>query len=163
MPRWPLLNRDYSIVGLTTRFRAEDNAGAQRDGLTVVPQFTMPKRLKGSKLMRGRPITAEEFERMLKATPKVVDNAAAASWQFYLRALWASGLRLSESLTLRWDDAPDAIVVDLSGRRPMLRIPAESHKAHRDTMLPMTPDFATLLESVPQRERRGRVIQVAGG
>ena len=128
--------------------------------LTVVPQFTMPKRLKGSKIMRGRPITAEEFDRMIEATPKVVDNAAAASWQFYLRALWASGLRLSESLTLRWDDAPDAIVVDLSGRRPMLRIPAESHKANRDTMLPMTPDFAKLLESVPQRERRGRVFKL---
>jgi integrase len=27
-------------------------------------------------------------------------------------------------------------------------------------MLPMTPDFATLLESVPQRERRGRVFKL---
>jgi integrase len=92
--------------------------------------------------------------------PKVLDNAAAASWQFYLRALWASGLGLSESLTRRWDDAPDAIVVDLSGRRPMLRIPAESHKAHTDVLLPITPDFAALLGSVPQHERRGRVFRL---
>ena len=84
--------------------------------------------------MRGRPITAEEFERMIEATPKVVDNAAAESWRFYLRGLWASGLRLSESLTLRWDDAPDAIVVDLGGRRADAahsRRSAEGHTATR--------------------------------
>ena len=45
--------------------------------------------------MRGRPITAEEFERMISAVPKVVDNAAAKSWKFYLRGLWESGIRLA--------------------------------------------------------------------
>ena len=65
---------------------------------------------------------------MLAVVPKVVENTAADSWKFYLRGLWESGLRLSESLLLRWDEAPGAIVVDFSGRRPMLRIPAESHK-----------------------------------
>ena len=117
-------------------------------------------RVKGAKVMRGRPITAEEFDRMIEATPKIVDNAAADSWRFYLRGLWTSGLRLSESLTLRWDDAPDVIVVDRSGRRPMLRIPAESHKAHRDTLLPMMPEFAELLESIPEGQRRGRVFKL---
>ena len=70
------------------------------------------------------------------------------------------GLRLSESLSLRWDDAPGAIVVDLSGRRPMLRIPSEAQKARRDTLLPVTPDFAALLESVPEGQRRGRVFKL---
>ena len=58
----------------------------------------MPKRVKGAKVMRGRPITGEEFDRLIKAVPKVVENAAAKSWEFYLRGLWTSGLRLSESL-----------------------------------------------------------------
>jgi integrase len=134
---------------------------SHREGLlTVVPQFTMPNRVKGAKIMRGRPITAEKFDRMIEATPKVVDNAAADSWRFYLHGLWASGLRLSESLTLRWDDAPDVIVVDLSGRKPMLRIPAESHEAHRDMLLPMTPELAELLESIPEGQRRGRVFKL---
>jgi integrase len=134
---------------------------AKRQGLlSVVPQFDMPKRLKGGKLMRGRPVTGEEFDRMIEATARVVENTAAASWNFYLRGLWLSGLRLSESLTLRWDEGPDAIVVDLEGRRPMLRIPAEAHKAHRDTLLPMTPDFARLLDSIPESERRGRVFRL---
>lgn len=58
---------------------------AKREGLmSTVPQFTMPKRIKGSKVMRGRAITGEEFDRMIKAVPKVVENAAAKSWEFYL-------------------------------------------------------------------------------
>jgi integrase len=128
--------------------------------LATVPKFAMPKRVKGAKVMRGRPITTEEFERMIEATPAIVENAAAESWKFYLRGLWASGLRLSESLVLRWDDAPGAIVVDFTGRRPMLRIPCEAQKGNRDTLLPMTPDFAALLQGVAERERRGRVFKL---
>jgi integrase len=134
---------------------------AHRQGLlTVLPQFDMPKRVKGAKVMRGRAITAEEFERMLKVVPKIVENTAAKSWTFYLHSLWESGLRLSESLTLRWDNAPDAIVVDLTGRRPMLCIPAVTEKGNQDRLLPITPEFATLLASVPKGERRGRVFKL---
>ena len=50
--------------------------------------------------------------------------AVAPDLDFYLRGLWLSGLRLGESMALRWEDAPGAILVDLSGRRPMFRIPA---------------------------------------
>jgi integrase len=134
---------------------------ANRQGmLTVVPTFSMPKRVKGAKVMRGRPICEEEFERMLKAVPAVVDNVAAPSWTFYLKGLWASGLRLSESLGLSWDDSPDCITVDLSGRRPMFRIPAEAQKSNRDELLPMTPDFSELLQTVPATQRRGRVFKL---
>jgi hypothetical protein len=46
---------------------------AHREGLLkVLPKFTMPKRAKGSSLMRGRPITGEKFDRMIEAVPKVV-------------------------------------------------------------------------------------------
>jgi integrase len=134
---------------------------AHREGLlTTLPTFNMPKRAKRSKSMRGRPITGEEFDRMIEATPAVVENAAAKSWQFYLRGLWESGLRLMESLSLRWDDKPGAIVVDLSGRRPMLRIPAEAQKSNCDQLLPITPEFAALLLSVPEADRRGRVFKL---
>lgn len=130
---------------------------AHRQGwMTKLPEFQMPKQQKG---MRGRPITAEEFERMLESTPKVVGEKAAGSWRFYLRGLWASGLRLEESLSLRWDDAPGAIVVDLEGRRPMLRIPAEAEKGGANRILPMTPEFAELLAMVPPEARQGRVFK----
>jgi integrase len=141
---------------------------AHRQGLLIaLPQFTMPKRVKGAKVMRGRPITTEEVERMLALVPKAigarpntvgVDNVGP--WRFYLRGLWQSGLRLTESLTLRWDYAPGAIVVDLDGRRPILRIPAEAEKGNRDRVLPMTPEFAALLASVPEADRHGRVFKL---
>lgn len=136
---------------------------AHREGiLTTVPNFTMPKRVKGSKVMRGRPITTEEFERMLESVSKVVENAAAASWKFYLQGLWESGLWLSESLTLWWDDAPDCIVVDYSHRHPMLKIPAAVEKGNQDRLLAITPAFAKLLVKVPQRERQGKVFKLIG-
>jgi integrase len=128
--------------------------------LMKLPKFTMPKRAKGAKAMRGRAITTEEFERMLAAVPAIVEPVAADSWRFFLRGLWLSGLRLSESLTLRWDDKPGSIVVDLGGRRPMLRIPAEAEKGFQDRLLPITPQFAQLLQSVPEGQRRGRVFKL---
>jgi hypothetical protein len=115
--------------------------------LPKVPDFHMPKRAKGLTLMRGRPITTEEFERMLAAVPKLRPNDAA-TWVHYLKGLWLSGLRLEESTVLSWDeDTP--ITVDLSGRRPRLRIYAEAEKGHQDRLLPMTPDFAQFLLQTP--------------
>ena len=39
--------------------------------LAAAPEIQMPKRAKGRTLMRGRPITAEEFERMLTAAKTI--------------------------------------------------------------------------------------------
>lgn len=128
--------------------------------LSKLPKITMPKRGKGSKHMRGRAVTTEEFERMLEKTPKIVGDVATPSWLFYLRGLWESGLRIGESLVLRWDDAPGAIVVDFSERRPMLRVPAEAEKANEDRLLPITPQFENLLKSVPVKDRNGRVFKL---
>jgi site-specific recombinase XerD len=56
---------------------------AHRQGLLI----TLPKfdRIKESKGSRGRAVSGEEFDRMIAAAPKVVGEAAAASWTFYLR------------------------------------------------------------------------------
>ena len=102
---------------------------ANREGLlTVLPKFTMPKRVKGAKAMRGRAITLEEFERMIEATPKVVENAAAESWKFYLRGL--VGKRVAAvgivdaavgRCTRRNRGGPDADVGRCSASRPKPR------------------------------------------
>lgn len=137
---------------------------AHRQGLLVkLPEFDMPKQAKG---MKGRPISMEEFERMLRAVPRgiqvrpktAVSVDDVTPWRFYLRGLWSSGLRLTESLDLRWDDAPGALVADFTGRRPMLRIPAESEKGNTHRLLPMAPEFAELLETVSASHRRGFVF-----
>jgi integrase len=119
--------------------------------LAKLPELPRQQRAKASKMMKGRPITGEEFDRMLASTTPVVGPDVAASWKRLLRGLYLSGLRLSESLTMSWDEVPGVIVVDLSGRRPMFRVPAEGEKGNRDRILPMAPRVRGLLGSNPGR------------
>ncbi|MBP60391.1 MAG: hypothetical protein CMJ62_02590 [Planctomycetaceae bacterium] len=163
--------------------------------LTEVPAIKRPKRVKRSgktDKMKGRPITLEEFERMMAKTEATLakpvgsaarrkmpanpkrrfsDEAVAArlgrlkeraaaissSWRHYLTGLWRSGLRLEESLELSWDDE-GKLCVDLSGEHPMLRIPAELEKGHRDRLWPLSPEFAEFLLATPEDNRTGYVF-----
>jgi integrase len=150
---------------------------AERMGLLAkAPKIDMPKRAKGSKVMKGRPIAGEEFERMLAKVADVVigkpkegqkeptpekaehNQSIVASWKHNLNGLWLSGLRLSESLELWWD-RDDRLCVDLSDKHPMLRIPAECEKGNQDRLLPMAPEFAEWLLATPESERVGRVFK----
>jgi len=144
--------------------------------LNKAPDVKMPRRAKGATVMKGRPITGEEFDRMLAAVPRVLDEgkpsadkaikesrlveraAAIESWRYYLRGLWLSGLRLAESLELSWD-RDDKLRVDLQpSELPMLRIPAELEKGNRNRLLPMAPEFAEFLQATPEAERTGYVF-----
>jgi len=134
--------------------------------LPTLPALPKVHRAKGGgrnrgRKMKGRPITGEEFDRMIAAVPKVVGERAADSWRFFLRGLWWSGLRLGEALSLRWE-GHHGLVVDLSGRRPMIRIDADCQKSNEDETLPVAPEFATLLEVVPEDDRHGRVFKLRG-
>jgi integrase len=124
--------------------------------LTAVPTIRMPKRAKGGKVMKGRPITTEEFERMLAAVPKVIGDKQAEHWRLLLRGLWWSGLRLGEATALKWNG--HGLSVDMAGRRPMFRIPAESEKGNQNRILPMAPEFADMLHAVPIENRVGFVF-----
>ncbi|MCA9028675.1 MAG: tyrosine-type recombinase/integrase [Planctomycetaceae bacterium] len=127
--------------------------------LPAVPRFVMPKRAKLSK-MKGRPITTEEFERMLTAAEKL-EGYDVSEWKRFLTGLWLSGLRLSEALALSWDG--DAVFsVDLSGKHPQFFIHADGQKSHRDERLPMTPDFAEWLLATPECDRTGPVFPMRG-
>ncbi len=127
-----------------------------------VPKNRRAKKGRRGSMMKGRPVTGEEFDRILGKVGGVVGERAAEAWSFYLRGLWWSGLRLAESLTLSWDRRDDKVCVDFSAQRPMLRIPAECEKGNQDRLLPMAPEFARLLLTVPASERRGRVFRISG-
>jgi integrase len=151
---------DVTLASILRHLRPALSWAVSMGMLPKVPELHPPKRAKGQTLMRGRPITAEEFDRMLFAVPKVRPHDSAA-WIHYLTGLWLSGLRLEESLALSWDqDQP--FYADLTGKRPAFRIYAEAQKARRDEILPMTPDFAQWLLQTPEPERRGRVFKLTG-
>ena len=108
--------RDTTIAKTLRHIQAALSWGVSMGMLPKVPNMHKPKRGKGQTIMRGRPITEEEFDRMIAAVPKVREYDGPA-WERLLRGLWLSGLRLGEAMILSWDmEAP--FQADLTGRRP---------------------------------------------
>jgi integrase len=110
-------------------------------------------------VMRGRPITGEEFERMLEAVPKVVGEGPAESWKLAMRILWESGFRIADLLDFSWDDITRIHPVwpHRKGQHPTLVIPS-TQKNGKNEEIPMLPGLAKLLEAVPQVQRQGFVV-----
>jgi len=126
----------------------------------TIPSIRRAKKSGGATPMKGRPITGEEFERMLATVPLVVGEKTAPEWRRYLRGLWVSGLRLTESLELYWDreDKLHPILPKPGKGYPVLRILAELEKGHADRLLPIAPEFAMLLVETPETARTGPVF-----
>ena len=185
---------ESTIKSHLAHIRAALSWAVQQDLLPSLPKFPKVQRAKRSKVMKGRPITTEEFERMLakieagllaeakrtgrprakrkrKFSPEAITKwrerqakrAAAVrdTWEQLLRGLWLSGLRLGEALQLHWTDETK-LCVDFSCHHPMLRIPAEMEKGHKDRLLPMSPEFAEFLLAIPEHKRTGYVFDVQG-
>lgn len=135
---------------------------AKRVGLLVtVPEFPIIRRAKTGRRspMKGRPLTDQEFAKLVKAVPKVVDKADVKVWQFYLRGMWLSGLRLEESLKLWWDSDAGLRVI-MAGRDSLLKIPADDEKGVKDRLMPLVPEFQEFLAKVPRSERTGLVFKI---
>ena len=143
--------------------------------LASVPKIPKVQRAKKAKVqpMKGRPLLLEEFEKLILAVPKIIltpnpgrakdkerepDQYRIPSWEFLIRGLWLSGLRLGEAMDLHWTDQ-ERFRIDLeTNRYPMFRINAENEKGATDRWLPMTPDAAQFFQSVPKSERNGFVF-----
>jgi integrase len=149
--------KETTIASILRQVRAALGWAVSVGMLSAVPKVNMPKGARGRK-MKGGAVIGEQFDRMLAAVPKVRPKDAA-EWVRYLTALWLSGLRLQESITLSWEaDSPFA--VDLTGRRPLFRIKGTDQKSGNDQLLPMTPDFAEFLLKTPEAERTGLVFKL---
>ena len=151
--------REATIAAYLRHIAAALRWGHSLGLISVLPIIQKPKRARTAKQMRGRPITGEEFERMLAACDKVRPTDAGI-WKGFLQGLWLSGLRLSEALSLSWDTDAE-ISVDLDGEFPCLRIVAEAEKGFRDRQLPLTPDFSEYIKQTPDDLRTGKVFKVA--
>lgn len=119
--------------------------------LGKIPHFEMPGSLEG---IRGRAITLEEFERMIKAIPEVVGEHGKDSWEFLLYGLWWSGLRISEAMELHWTDDSN-ITVDFSREYPMFCFQAHAQKNRKLQYTPMAPEF---VDHIKDQRRRGYVF-----
>lgn len=145
-----------------------------------VPFIAIPSsRSSGS--MHARPVTAEEFDRMLAVVPAVVNDMVAgflkktrkrqqtdvpaltarliASWTDTLHKYWLSGFRLEEATMISWDQPELHCIEGIDRMRPKLRIRGEFEKGKRDRLYPLTPDFVEYLRRTPKQERTGLVIR----
>ena len=100
--------------------------------------------------MTGRPITSEEFERLLEKTASSVGKGAAPSWKYLLRGLWWSGLRISEAVNLFWDGNEGIILRAIDRSEPVFEIPASEQKNNTTQTLPMAPEFVEFLRQTPK-------------
>ena len=110
------------------------------------------------KAMKGRPITTDEFERMLAATGEVVGEEASESWKHILRGLWASALRLDELMHVSWDKLGSIRPVWKDGQHPILDIPAAMQKNDTEESIPLLPWFEAVLLQAPPQPRKGWVF-----
>lgn len=148
---------ETTIAGYLAHLRAALNWGASIGMIAKSPKFPIIKRTKGSTKMKGRAITAEEFDRMVEKVPKVVGESSAEAWIHFLRGMWLSGLRLTESLNLTWDDS-SKLMVDMDGEYPLFNIPAEHQKNFKDQVLPIAPEFVEFLRETSCERRTGFVF-----
>lgn len=123
----------------------------KRKIIKTMPEVDVPKK---TPARRGRAITQEEFDRMIKAVPKVVGEKNRDSWEFLLNGLWWSGLRLGEAMLLHWT-SDENITIDYSEEHPMFSIQGHAEKSRKTRLLPMAPEFAQLIEG---RTRKGYVF-----
>ena len=96
---------------------------------------------------------------MLTVVPVVVGESAAGSWQYLLRGLWESGLRLGELLDVHWTD-PQYLVPNWgTGMYPVLSIPHERQKNATEESIPLLPGFEAVLQETPSENRSGFVFE----
>ena len=156
--------KENTLAGYLAHLKAALGWAVKQKLMPARPAFPKIHRAKkyAGRPMKGRPITAEEFERMLEKTSEVVGEEAAPEWRRYLRGLWVSGLRLTESMDLWWDRPDRLYPVFPKKGRPMLHVPGELEKGNSDRVLPIAPEFALFLAETPEAERMGPVFKLTG-
>ena len=128
----------------------------QHGWIAAVPKL---QKLEVEEVMKGRPITGAEFERMLNVTPKIVGQSVAESWQFALRILWESGFRVGDLMNFSWDDERNIhpVWTNRKGQHATIIVPS-SQKNGRVQEIPLLPGLNAVLMSVPEQDRTGWIV-----
>lgn len=153
--------REATIATYLRAVRAALNWAAEIEVVATVPRVRIPKAA-GQRRARGRAVTGEEFDRLVRAMRRHVGESRFPSWERLLRGLWLSGLRLGESLDLWWDRNDKIMPLNVDGRRPVLSVPAALQKNRKDQTCPMAPEFVAFLREIPAANRTGPIFSPLG-
>jgi integrase len=145
-----------TVNSLTKTVMAFVRFCATRGWIDSVPGLQM---LNIEDAMKGRPITGEEFDRMIEATPRVVGLDSAESWQFALRIIWETGFRVGDLMDFNWSDERHIrpIWTMRANQSSTIAIPS-TQKNRKTQQIPMTPGLEQLLEGMPQSQRNGWIV-----
>ncbi len=154
----PIPRSAHTVVSYMTTLIAALNWA---HGMKWIPERIDFNMLETDDPDKGRPLVAEEFERMLEAVPKIVGDGSAASWRYLLRGLWESGLRLEEAMNTAWDIDGSIVPHWPAKGLPVLHIPGKMQKNRRAQDIPTTPAFAALMAETPPEQRTGWVFNPA--
>jgi len=141
----------FSVARNLSGLRKLLNWAHQMEYIDSVPHIRIPKK-EDLVRQKGRAISTEEFERILKKIPDEVGEDRAAAWERDLRLLWLSGLRLAEAGRLDWNEG--SFCLDLESRQPRFVIRPDGQKNKKASRHPMTPDFFEALISETPLDRR---------
>ncbi|MEO2018356.1 MAG: site-specific integrase [Fuerstiella sp.] len=107
---------------------------------------------------RGRPLTDGEVELYLEAIKSVCPHDVAG-WWFAALGLLATALRLEELFAVTWDEPGTIRPKRTRSGTVVLEIPASKQKRKKTETVPTIPEFAQLLDTVPEGERTGPVFK----
>lgn len=107
------------------------------------------------KSMKGRPISEIEFQKMLDTVEKVVGEEVAKSWDYVLRSLWESALRIEELMHVFWDQPGTIRPICKNEQHPILEIPAAMQKNDTHETIPMLPGLEALLLETSESQWMG--------
>ena len=129
---------------------------AKREWIDRVPDI---ERLSVDDVMKGRPISGEEFDRMLSVTHKVVGKKEAEAWQLALRVVWLSGFRVGDLMDFHWEDERHIRPVwpVQPGVFPTITVPS-SQKNGKVQEIPMLRELDEFLSKVPDDQRTGWIV-----
>lgn len=145
-------NAESTVRSAIATLRSGLNYAAGFGWMPPVPRLVeLGRQEQRSAEMRGRPLTTEEFERILAQVRRhKITKHHPHDWDALLRALWLGGLRISEALSLHRRSAVCHRPVDLFTRRPKILF-LSSQKNRRDQRVAITPDFAEFLRKESNR------------
>jgi integrase len=147
----------HTVRGYMTCVLAAMNWAYLQGWLPTVPKLRKIKTSK-QKSMKGRPISVDEFQKMLEATAGVVGELVTESWKHVLRGLWESALRLDELMHVSWDKPRTIRPVWKEGQLAILDIPAAMQKNDTEECIPLLPWFEAVLLETPPEKRTGWVF-----
>ena len=142
--------KEATIGSYLKHIRAALGWAEELEIIDKAPKVRIPKAAKQGKNMKGRPITTEEFERMLEQFSDEVGKERAEAYKKAANVMWLTGLRLDEALRLSHSDQTQIHLVGLNTRRPLLSFPDTEHKQREDTLVPLTPDAVDYFRRMPE-------------